>query len=218
MPFGCNASATFERLMEKILQNYLLEICLVYLDDVIIFGKTFSEIMENLRKIFFRLREANLKVNPEKCNLLNTEVKYLGHVVSEKGVTTDLEKIVAVTNWPIPKNKKQIRSFLGFCSYYRKFVKGFSLLAKPLYALTENHRKFLWDNDCQNAFEILKRNLISAPILSFPLEKGEFILDLQILSPQQHEADGEGIRTHMRNRVREPSVSRLAADSRRGQT
>ena len=98
MPFGCNASATFERLMEKILQNYLLEICLVYLNDVIIFGKTFSKIMENLRKIFFRLREANLKVNPEKFNLLNTEVKYLRHIVSEKGVTTDPEKIVAVTN------------------------------------------------------------------------------------------------------------------------
>lgn len=85
-----------------------MEICLVYLDDVIIFGKTFTEIMENLKNVFCRFREAGLKVNPKKCNLLNSKVKYLEHIVSKKGITTNPEKIAAVKNWSIPKTKKQI--------------------------------------------------------------------------------------------------------------
>ena len=99
MPFGiCNAPATFERLMERVLQNILSKICLVYLDDVIVFSKTFEEMIENLRKVFLRLRSANLKLNPKKCSLFGREVKYLGHIVSEQGITTDLEKISAVKN------------------------------------------------------------------------------------------------------------------------
>jgi len=123
MPFGfCNAPATFERLMEKVLQDILSKICLVYLDDVIVFNSTFEEMMENLRKVF---RSANLKLNPKKCSLFGTEVKYFGHVVSEQGITTDPETISAVRNWPVPQNRKQLRSFLGFCSYYRNLLKAF---------------------------------------------------------------------------------------------
>jgi len=178
MPFGlCNAPATFERLMEKVLHGLIPKICLVYLDDVIIFGKSFSEILENLKTVFLRLRNAGLRVNPKKCVLFTRSVKYLGHVVSSEGVTTDLEKIAAVKDWPVPHTKKQLRSFLGFCSYYRKYVKGFSSLAKPLYTLTENQIKFVWDTNCQNAFQELKRVLSSSPVLSFPREEGEFILD-----------------------------------------
>jgi len=101
----------------------------------------------------------------------------LGHIVSLEGVTTDPEKIAAVKEWPIPHTKKQLRNFLGFSSYYRKFIKGFSSLAKPLYTLTENKNKFIWENKCQNAFDELKRVLSSSPVLSFPREEGEFILD-----------------------------------------
>lgn len=174
MPFGlCNAPATFERLMERVLQHILFKICLVYLDDVIVSSKSFEEIMENLREIFLRLRLANLKVNPKKCSLFGREVKYLGHVVSKQEITTDPEKISAVKDWPIPKNKKQIRSFLGI----RKFVKGFSLIAKPLFSLTENQVRFEWTKTCNEAFEKLKRKLISSPILSFPEKFGEFVLD-----------------------------------------
>ena len=178
MPFGlCNAPATFERLMEKVLRNLLSKICLVYLDDVIIFGKSFTEMINNLKIVFLRLREANLKLNPKKCVLFNKNVKYLGHVVSAEGVVTDPDKITVVKDWPIPHTKKQLRSFLGFCSYYRKFVKGFSSLAKPLYMLTENQTKYVWGDECQKAFEKLKFLLCSSPILSFPREKGEFLLD-----------------------------------------
>lgn len=178
MPFGlCNAPATFERLMEKVLQDILSKVCLVYLDDVIVFSKTFEEMMANLRKVFLRLRAANLKINSQKCSLFGKEVKYLGHIVSERGISTDPEKISAVRDWPVPQNRKQLRSFLGFCSYYRKFITGFSLIAKPLFTLTEHQVKFEWSSSCQEAFQELKQKLISSPILSFPKEQGQFILD-----------------------------------------
>jgi len=139
MPFGlCNAPATFERLIEKVLEGLLSRICLVYLDDVIIFASTFNEMLENLKKVFLRLNSVNLKVNSKKCILFAKDVKYLGHIISSGGVSTEPEMISAVRDWPVPHNKRQLRNFLGFCSYYRKFVKGFSSLAKPLYALTEN--------------------------------------------------------------------------------
>lgn len=178
MPFGlCNAPATFERLMEKVLNGIISKKCLVYLDDIIIFGKDLNEMFRNLREVFIRLRKANLKINPKKCLLLQRDVKYLGHVVSELGITTDPEKIAAVKDWPTPHTKKQLRSFLGFCSYYRKFVRGFSSIAKPLFALTENQIKFVWNEECESAFRILKSMLSSSSVLSFPKGEGQFILD-----------------------------------------
>lgn len=113
MSFGlCNAPATFERFMEKVLRDIFLKICLVYFDHVIVFSRSFEGMMVNLKKIFLRLRSANLKINPKKCSLFKREMKYLGHIVSKHGYT-DPGKIAAVKNWPVPRNKKQIRSFLG---------------------------------------------------------------------------------------------------------
>ena len=178
MPFGlCNAPATFERLMERVLEGLISKKCFVYLDDVIVFGKNFKEMMLNLKEVFIQLKRANLKVNPSKCSFLKREVKYLGHVISAEGVATDPEKISSVKDWPLPKNRKQVRSFLGFCSYYRKFVKNFAVLAKPLYNLTEENVKFFWSSECQQAFENLKRVLTCPPVLSFPSGEGQFILD-----------------------------------------
>lgn len=178
MPFGlCNAPATFERLMEKVLKGIISKSCFVYLDDVVVYGKSYEETMKNLKEVFLRLQNANLKVNPKKCVFFKREVKYLGHLISAEGVATDPEKISSVKLWPIPKTRKQVRSFLGFCSYYRKFVRGFSTLAKPLYKLTEDNFKFVWSSECQEAFLKLKDVLISPPILSFPSGEGQFILD-----------------------------------------
>jgi len=186
IPFGlCNAPATFKRLMERILQGLVTKICLVYLDDVIVFRKTFEEMAENLEEIFIRFPKANLRINPKKCNLFGRQVKYLGHVITANGISTDPEKTNAVEEWPVPQSKKQVRSFLGFCSYYRKFVKNFSIIAKPLFVLTENQVKFLWTEQCQQAFDKLKQTLIAAPLLSFPSEEEKFILDT--------DASGHGI-------------------------
>ncbi|KAL5018859.1 hypothetical protein ScPMuIL_004581, partial [Solemya velum] len=178
MPFGlCNAPATFERLMEKVLTGLTWRLCLVYLDDIIIYSKNFEEHISNLSEVLQRLMEANLKLSPEKCTLLQREVTFLGHVVSEHGISTDLRKTEAVRNWVVPRNVKEVRSFLGLCSYYRKHVCQFASIAKPLHQLTEKGRDFHWTNECQKAFEKLKTALISSPILSYPQPEGKLILD-----------------------------------------
>lgn len=111
--------------MEKVLKVLLSKICLIYLNDVIVFGKTFKEMMDNLRKVFRTFQSENLKVNPSKCNIFERQVRYLEHVSSER-IATDSEKNCCSKRVLVPKNKKQVRSFLEFCSYYRKFAKGFS--------------------------------------------------------------------------------------------
>jgi hypothetical protein len=148
MPFGpCNAPATFERLMETVLRGLTYDLCLVYLDDVIVIGHTFPDHLFNLRKVFHRFREARLKLSPEKCQLLQKEVQFLGHIVSPEGITTDPEKLKAVREWPTPRNKHEIGSFLGLCTYYRPFISGFANIAKPLTKLTEEKRAFQWTSD-----------------------------------------------------------------------
>ena len=178
MSFGlCNAPATFVRLMERVLRGLSWKICLVYLDDIIVFSKTFTQHLENLSQVFECLRKADLKMSPQKCSLFKDQVIFLGHVVSANGIATDPSKLESVTNWPIPKNVKQVRSFLGLCSYYRKFVKNFADIARPLHKLTEADRKFDWTESCQESFETLKKALTSAPILSYPTSDDMFILD-----------------------------------------
>ena len=178
MPFGVtNGPATFERLMELILRGLQWERCLVYLDDVIVFGKTFEDTLCNLRLVFERLRDANLTLKPKKCFLFQESVKFLGHIVSAKGIHCDPDKLRSVTDWPRPENITDVRSFLGTASYYRRFIPDFSTIAAPLTDLTRKDVKFRWSEAADIAFNSLKTLLISAPILSFPREKGLYILD-----------------------------------------
>lgn len=178
MPFGlCNAPSTFERLMEMVLHGLALEVCLVYLDDIIVMGRTFKEHLANLREVFRRLEQANLKANPDKCHLFRKKITYLGHVVGEDGIQTDPTKITSVINWPQPKNIHELRSFLGLCTYYRRFVKDFADISRPLHKLTEGNRSFIWNPEAQLAFEQLKSVLTSAPILTYPTATDDFILD-----------------------------------------
>ena len=149
----------------------------MYLDDLVIFSSTFDEAVNRLDTVFQRLASAGLKLNPKKCNLFRKEVAYLGHVVSEDGVSTDPEKISAITQWPRPKNLTEVRSFLGTCSYYRRFIRNFSQIAKPLHLLTEKNRPFDWTPNCDDAFHLLKSALTSSPILAYPNEIDGFILD-----------------------------------------
>ncbi|CAG2255790.1 Retrovirus-related Pol polyprotein from transposon 17.6,Retrovirus-related Pol polyprotein from transposon 297 [Mytilus edulis] len=178
MPFGlCCAAQTFERLMETVLAGLQWEVCLVYLDDIIVFGKTLDDMLVNLRTVFDRLKSAGLKLKAKKCNLCVTMVRYLGHIISEDGIATDPEKIKVVQNWPVPTNPTEVRSFLGLCSYYRKFIKNFASIAKCLHVLTEKGKRFEWISDCQHAFDLLKIKLTNAPILTHPDFNKEFILD-----------------------------------------
>ena len=157
MPFGlCNAPATFERLMEKVMAGLQWDILLIYLDDIIVFGKSVTEMIERLRVVFARLGQAGLKLKPSKCHLFRQSVAYLGHIVSTEGVATDPQKVQAVADWPVPRCVKDVRSFLGLASYYRKFIRGFAGIASPLHALTEKSQDFIWDESCQGAFEELK--------------------------------------------------------------
>ncbi|XP_043199138.1 uncharacterized protein LOC122368890, partial [Amphibalanus amphitrite] len=178
MPFGlCNAPATFERLMERVLDGLNWKTSLVYLDDVIVLGKTFREQSSHLEAVFKRLLDVGLKLNPKKCNLFQRQVKYLGHVVSHKGISADPDKSRAVEEWPVPRDQHQLRSFLGLCTYYRRFVRDFALIAAPLHQLTKKGQRFEWSDKCQEAFIKLKQHLVTAPILAYPNATDSFVLD-----------------------------------------
>ncbi|CAK1594740.1 unnamed protein product [Parnassius mnemosyne] len=177
MPFGlCNAPATFERLMELVLIGLIGDACLVYLDDIIIVGGTFEEHLQNLERVLMKIQSANLKLSPKKCSLFKRQVGFLGCEVSEEGIRTDPEKIATVKDWSVPKDKTQVRAFLGLCSYYGRFVKNFADIVIPLQKLTEEKRHFCWDESCDIAFQKLKNRLCKTPILGYPDAGKEFIL------------------------------------------
>ncbi|GBN43724.1 Retrovirus-related Pol polyprotein from transposon 297 [Araneus ventricosus] len=144
MPFGlCNGPATFKRLMETVLRGLTSDACLVYLDDIIIVGRTFQEHLNNI----------------------------------SDGVKTDPEKTKAVVDWPRPETVHYLRSFLGLCTYYRRFVRNFSAIARPLHKLTEARSNFNWTEECEKSFNSLKQALITSPVLTYPRTDKEFILD-----------------------------------------
>jgi len=178
MPFGlCNAPATFQRLMDTVLMGLNFDICLAYLDDIIVFSRDPESHLERLEKLFLRLRESNLKLKPTKCALMQKCVSFLGYTVSESGIGTDPSKIEAVRTWPVPTNLRQCRAFVGLCQYYRRFVPHFSATAAPLHALTKKGATFLWTRECQQAFDQLKTTLISADVLALPNDEDQFVLD-----------------------------------------
>ena len=175
MPFElCNAPATFERLMDNVLGDMSSPI---YLDDVIAHAETFKAEVEHLKQLFGRLHQANLKLNPNKCKLFQRRIKCLGHVVSEHGIEADPDKIEVVKAWPVPTNTKEVRSFLGLCTYYRRFVPSFARIAWPLHQLTEKGKNFLWTEECDKAFRCLQEALTSTPVLAYPTPDGPFTLD-----------------------------------------
>ena len=198
MPQGiCNAPATFQRLMEKCIGSMAFTDVLVYLDDLLVFSKTLEEHEEKLDKVLSRLEEYGLKLNPEKCQFVQSSVKCLGHVISAEGVQTDPDKIAAVVTWPRPQNVRELKSFLGFSGYYRRFVQHYSKIARPLNELSKLYEPVRkkgkgrakdrksrsgsteirpspdtpfgdnWDKGCQVAFDMLIERLTTAPTLKF---------------------------------------------------
>lgn len=183
MPFGtCNSPSSFQRLMNTCFRDELFQTMLCYLDDILIFGKTITETLERLDRILQRLREYGLKIELRKCDFFKEEVSYLGHRVSAEGISTDPEKIKVVGDWPVPKTLKELRSYLGFTSYFRRFMPSFTQRAKALHQLVtkmvppgnRKTRKAIsieaeWTPEHQAAFQDLKNSLCDTPVLAYPM-------------------------------------------------
>jgi hypothetical protein len=162
--------------MEAVLARLQCEICLIYLDDIIVAGRNFEDMISNLEKVFARLSRAGLKLKAKKCQLFAKRVHFLGHVISKEGVATDPAKISAIKDWPTPKNVTELRSFLGLC-YYRMYIEQFSAKPRCLHALLEKGRKFVWSPECQDASVRLKEALTQSLILAHPDFSKPLILD-----------------------------------------
>ena len=171
-----NSPPQFQRMMDIVLSGLQWENCLVYLDDVIVYSRTFEDHLKHLTVVFDRLRNEGLKLKPRKCEFCKFEVNYLGHVISSEGLKPDPSKLEAIQNYPIPNNVTELRSVMGLFSNYRRFVKDFSTIAAPLHKLLNKGEKYQWNAECQRAFEILRSKLTEPPILSYPDFSKPFVL------------------------------------------
>ena len=208
MPFGAaNAPATFQRLMENCLGSLNLTWCVVYLDDIIVYGKDPEDLLLRLGGVFEKLRKAGLKLKPSKCNFFKEEIEFLGHVVSKEGIATNPSKVQSIQDWPIPKTVHDIKSFTSFVGYYRKFIPNFSNIARPLNDLLNgkvnskraNKKQFIeWESKQQEAFDTLKEALMSTPVLGYPNYEKPFILhtdaSLEGLGAVLYQEDDKGIK------------------------
>ena len=178
MPFGLtNAPATFQELINDTLKEFLDEFCIAYLDDILIFSKTYKEHVQHVKTVLRRLREKDLPVKLSKCEFHKERVAFLGYIVSRNGLEPDPSKIESIKDWPIPQTVKDVQSFLGLANYYRRFIKGFSQLAAPLTELTKKDKSFDWDHGCKDGFRTIKERLTSAPILAIFDPEKEALLE-----------------------------------------
>ncbi|CAN6166876.1 unnamed protein product [Urochloa humidicola] len=186
MAFGLTgAPGSFQAAMNSTLAPFLRKFVLVFFDDILIYSKSFEEHIEHLRLVFELLHKDQWFVKLSKCSFAQREISYLGHIISEKGVATDPDKIAAVLNWPVPVNAKELRSFLGLAGYYRKFVRNFGIISKPLTELLKKHAIFVWTVEHDKSFQALKHALCSAPVLAMP--------DFSKVFSLETDASGSGI-------------------------
>jgi hypothetical protein len=174
MVFGLtNAPAYFMDLMIKVFMEYLDRFVVVFIDDILIYSKSESDHEEHLRLVLQKLRDNQLYVKYSKCKFWIGEVPFLGHIISNGGISVDPAIVKEIVAWSIPTIVTEIRSFLGLAGYYRRFIEGFSKIAKPMTSLLEKGREFKWDEKCQDSFDQLKKRLMSPPVLVMPdLQKG----------------------------------------------
>jgi predicted aspartyl protease len=177
MGFGlCGAPATFARAMNLVLRGLTWKTVLAFLDDIIVLGTSFSEHMKNLQEALERFRQFGLKLKPRKCSLFQREVEFLGRKVSHNQVAMTEEDIAVVKAWPVPTCAKHVERFMGLANYHRGFIKDFSHLAAPLYAVT-GKKQFVWEEEQIGAFSALKKALCEPPILALPNLEDTFVLD-----------------------------------------
>ncbi|KAL5838964.1 hypothetical protein ACOSQ4_011572 [Xanthoceras sorbifolium] len=169
MPFGLtNAPAAFMDIMNRIFRPYLDKFVVVFIDDILVYSRTCEEHVEHLNIVLQTLRMNQLYAKKDKCDFWLTEVRFLGHMISQEGISVDPAKVEAVLQWERPTNVTEVRSFLGLAGYYRRFVENFSRIAMPLTQLTRKSVKFVWDEDCEASFMALKQRLTTAPVLTVP--------------------------------------------------
>ena len=182
MPFGLtNAPGVFQRLMQQVLMGLNPEdgpdFVSVYIDDILVFSKTLEEHLLHLERVLKRIIDVGLKLKPAKCQFFRQEVEYLGHTITPLGLKTSNRHVTAVDQFPTPTHIREVRRFLGMVSYYRRFIPSFAKIAHPLHALTRKDAQFEWTHECQEAFETLKKQLISAPVLGYPRFDAPFVLE-----------------------------------------
>ena len=177
LPMGlASAPGAFQNLMELIMAVLPYEVSLVYLDDIIIFGRSFEEHLDRLDLVLGRLKEAGLKIKGSKCRFFQEKIHFLGHIVSRKGVEVDPEKVSAVEKMKSPTTIKELRAVLGLVGFYRRFIQDFGGTAEPLYKLLNKKERFKWTDECEKALQELKVKLQSAPILGFPNDTDPYVL------------------------------------------
>ena len=177
LPFGVNtAPGLFQEMINHILGDCQHKFVMAYLDDIIIYSKTFEEHIQHINTILERFEQYDIQVKPSKCQIAQTKVNLLGHVVDINGISPDPQKVEAIKNMSPPTNVKGVRRFIGLTSYYRKFIANYGQIAEPLIELTKKGQKFLWNDDCTKAFDILKDRLCRAPILSHPDPRKKYLL------------------------------------------
>ena len=175
MPFGlCNAPATFQRCMMSTFSDLAEEVMEIFMDDFTVYGSSFEHCLQNLGTILHKCQYKNLALNWEKCHFVVTEWIVLGHRISAAGLEVDQAKVSIIKTLLPPTTAKGIRSFLGHAGFYRRFIRDFSKIAKPLYRLLEKDAKFNFDDSCQNLFEEIKSRLVKAPIMAKPDWNKEF--------------------------------------------
>jgi len=177
MPFGLtNAPATFMDLMSRVFQPYLDQFVVVFIDDILVYSKNREDHENHLKIVLQILRDKQLYVKLKKCEFWLEQVGFLGHIISKEGISVDPIKIEAIKDWPRPTNVTEVQSFLGLSGYYRRFVKGFSLIVAPLTQLNRKNKKFVWGEEQDKSFLEVKTKLTSAPILTVPSGTEEFAI------------------------------------------
>ena len=165
LPFGqTTAPAIFQELMSRVLEG-LYKFPVAYLDDILIYSTTLEEHLAHIKKVFNKLREHSLRLKLKNFSFFKAETNYLGFVINENGVMPEARKVTVIKALAPPTTVREVRSLVGICSYYRRFIPHFSKIAEPIIALTRKYAKFRWDDKCQTAFETLKNEIGSLPCL-----------------------------------------------------